>query len=68
MSEYLTTRRLAVKVHRCDTCARYIKSGSVYLRHATPARISERGTWEAHLECSQCATMFGRAGLLEEKA
>lgn len=67
MSEYLTTRRIAVKAHRCDTCPGTIKSGSVYLRHATPARVSEQGTWTVHNECGQCATMFGRAGLLEKK-
>lgn len=67
MNEYLTTRRTAVKPHRCATCSRFVKSGSVYLRHTTPARLSETGTWQVHLECGQCATMFGRAGLLEIK-
>lgn len=67
MSMYLSTRRTSARARRCDTCPGTIKSGSVYLRHTTPARLSETGTWQVHDECGQCATMFGRAGLLEIK-
>lgn len=62
----LTTVRTAVKPHKCDVCRKWIKSGSRYLRHATTPE--NRGTgWYIMLECSGCATMFGRAGLLEKK-
>jgi hypothetical protein len=64
----LTTRRVAVKVHRCSMCPAFIRSGSTYLRHTSPARYNDTGRWgSALLECSMCATRHGRAGLLEEK-
>lgn len=64
----LTTRRVAVKPHICDVHGGWIKSGSVYLRHTAPPRVNEGQPWgTATKECSTCATMFGRAGLLEKK-
>ena len=61
----MITRRKAAKPHVCTyRCGRWIKSGSVYLRHA----VVERGTLVTLRECGQCATEGGRAGLLERKA
>lgn len=62
----ITTRRRAVKAHLCDVHGGWIKSGSLYLRHSGPPEDGQSG-WEVTKECGGCATMFGRAGLLEDK-
>ena len=60
----MITRRKAAKPHVCTYgCGRWIKSGSVYLRHA----VVEGKTLVTLNECSMCATGNGRAGLLEKK-
>lgn len=57
----LTSRRKASVAYRCGVCGGMIKSGSLYLRHFdTVDKTTVR-------ECSRDATMFGRAGLLEQK-
>jgi hypothetical protein len=65
----MITRRRAVKPYVCTYgCGSWIKSGSVYLRHAIPLREKgRRGIAESLRECGTCATKAGRAGLLEKK-
>ena len=63
----MITRRKAKKPHVCSyNCGGWIKSGSVYLRHAV-RREGSRTALDSLAECGQCATNAGRAGLLEAK-
>jgi len=63
----MITRRKAKKPHVCSyNCGGWIKSGSVYLRHAV-RRAGSPTALASINECGQCATKSGRAGLLEEK-
>lgn len=63
----MVSRRRASKPYVCTyTCGGMIKSGSVYLRHTGKSGSRKKGfTWEMLRECGGCATMHGRAGLLE---
>lgn len=62
----MITRREARKPHVCTyNCGGWIKSGSVYLRHAV--RRTGRSGLDSLNECGTCATKGGRAGLLEAK-
>jgi hypothetical protein len=64
----MITRRKAKKPHVCTYgCGRWIKSGSIYLRHAV-RREGSRTALDSLAECSMCATAHGRAGLLEVKS
>lgn len=60
----MITRRTAQKPYVCTySCGGWIRSRSVYLKHA----IKVDGVLSTLRECSQCATTNGRAGLLEKK-
>jgi hypothetical protein len=72
----MISRRKALKPYVCTySCGGWIKSGSVYLRHALKEKTRGVGGTTCEKittmkECSGCATRSGRAGLLEtpEKA
>jgi hypothetical protein len=68
----MISRRRAKKPYVATyCCGGWIKSGSVYLRHAIKEKVSPGcHSYEVLRECSGCATRGGRAGLLEtpEKA
>lgn len=61
----MNTLRRARVPYRCTYgCGGWIKSGSLYLRHA----LKQDGKITATVrECGTCATANGRAGLLERK-
>lgn len=62
----MLSRRRTRKPRICTYgCGGWIKSGSVYLRHAN--RAGYKQPMVTLIECSQCATTGGRAGLLEGK-
>lgn len=70
----MISRRQARKPYICTySCGKWIKSGSVYLRHAVKQKMSVKGAgtscvkFETLRECSGCATGAGRAGLLEKR-
>lgn len=57
-------KQKAAREYECAICGYEIVRGSVYLRHTDPPPFGQRG-WLVQRECSRCATMFGRAGLVE---
>lgn len=73
----VTVRRKARKAHRCDSCGTggKIQPGDVYLTHTSLAGdefgYHEYGSGNRPRrsnECGECATRYGRAGLLNRVA
>lgn len=65
----MISRRQARKPYICTySCGKWIRSGSVYLRHTIKEKVSPGCyRYDVLRECSGCATAHGRAGLLEQK-
>jgi hypothetical protein len=75
----VNVRRKARKAHWCDGCERAgkIQSGDVYLTHTALAgddyyhdaldrdTLKPANRPQRYAECSECATRYGRAELLE---
>lgn len=63
MSKYATKRRVAAKLHHCDSCGGFIRDGQVYLLHTIfPGNdifIDNKVPMQSR-ECSECATRYGR--------
>lgn len=59
-------KQRAQRAYRCDSHGGMIKSGAWYLRFSVPPQDDQK-RWSVTRECTMCATMHGRAGLLEEK-
>lgn len=61
-----TTRRVARKVRRCDSCVATILPGEAYLEHVnSPDHEGLLGpTWGRQAECAACVHRYGRSGWL----